>query len=102
MKKIIVYTLLGLVVATSLSLISDYNVSLAAPHSRTLTGVVRWFDRQRGVGFIRPTKGGGDVFVHFSAIKAKKSSRILKPGQRVRFGAVRGKKGLRANWVVAI
>lgn len=55
-------------------------------------GTVKWFNSQKGFGFIQPENGGGDVFVHVSAVK-KAGMRGLNEGQRVSYEEVseRGK-----------
>ncbi len=47
-------------------------------------GTVKWFDSIRGYGFIQPTEGGRDVFVHVSAVEAA-GLRTLNEGQQVSF-----------------
>ncbi len=55
------------------------------------TGVVKWFNNQKGYGFIaRDT--GGDVFVHYSAISGQ-GYRTLNEGERVEFTVQQGQKG---------
>jgi CspA family cold shock protein len=61
------------------------------------TGTVRWFNDAKGFGFI--TVGGEDVFVHFSAIRAK-GFRSLAEGSRVELDVVQGPKGLQAENVI--
>lgn len=48
------------------------------------TGTVKWFNSQKGFGFIQPDDGGNDVFVHVSAVEAA-GLRFLKDGQKVSF-----------------
>ncbi len=54
-------------------------------------GTVKWFNEKKGFGFIE-MDGGGDVFVHFSAIQAA-GFKTLSEGQRVSFDVEQGKKG---------
>ncbi len=51
------------------------------------TGVVKWFNNQKGFGFIQPESGGKDVFVHISAVERAGMS-TLNEGQRVAFDVV--------------
>jgi CspA family cold shock protein len=60
------------------------------------TGTVKWFNESKGFGFISPTEGGKDVFVHFSAIKAD-GFRTLAEGQAVTFDVEDGPKGPQAS-----
>ncbi|MGW8248292.1 MAG: cold-shock protein [Acidiferrobacterales bacterium] len=64
------------------------------------TGTVKWFNESKGFGFISPSDGSADVFVHFSAIAAS-GFRTLAEGQQVSFDVERGPKGLQATNVTA-
>ena len=64
-------------------------------------GVVKWFNAEKGFGFISVDGGGTDVFVHFSAIQAS-GYRTLEENQRVEFEITRGPKGPQADRVRAI
>ena len=67
-------------------------------------GTVKWFNNEKGFGFISNDDGSGDVFVHFSAIVAEGYKKLLE-GQKVTFETEpdpRGAKGVRATNVVAI
>jgi CspA family cold shock protein len=59
-------------------------------------GSVKWFNAEKGFGFITPDDGGADVFVHHSAIQTE-GYRDLSEGQRVEFEVTQGQKGLQAS-----
>lgn len=59
------------------------------------TGVVKWFNPEKGYGFITVDEGD-DVFVHISAVKEKGSEKDLEEGQSVLLNVVQGEKGLQA------
>lgn len=61
------------------------------------TGTVKWFNSEKGFGFISQT-GGQDVFVHHSAIEMN-GYRTLEEGQQVEFEVTEGPKGLQATGV---
>ncbi|WKE66926.1 cold-shock protein [Gallaecimonas kandeliae] len=65
------------------------------------TGTVKWFNEEKGFGFITPENGGSDVFVHFRAIQGN-GFRVLKEGQKVSFDVEQGQKGPQAANVVAL
>jgi len=60
------------------------------------TGTVKWFNADKGFGFITPDDGGADVFAHFSAIAAT-GFRSLEENQRVEFEVAQGRKGPQAE-----
>ncbi|MBP3929654.1 MAG: cold-shock protein [Peptostreptococcaceae bacterium] len=64
------------------------------------TGVVKWFNNEKGFGFIS-VEGEGDVFVHFSAIQGE-GFKSLEEGQQVEFEVVEGAKGPQAANVTRI
>src|SRR4051794_2899334 len=59
-------------------------------------GTVKWFNAEKGFGFITPDDGGADVFAHFSAI-ATSGYRTLDENQRVEFEIAQGQKGPQAE-----
>jgi CspA family cold shock protein len=61
-------------------------------------GSVKWFNGEKGFGFIAPDGGGADVFVHYSAIDAS-GFRSLEENQRVEFEVTQGQKGPQAEHV---
>jgi CspA family cold shock protein len=61
-------------------------------------GTVKWFNSEKGFGFITVDGGGADVFVHYSAIEAS-GYRSLEENQRVEFEIVQGAKGPQADGV---
>jgi cold shock protein len=60
------------------------------------TGTVKWFNADKGFGFIAPDDGTADVFVHFSAI-ASTGYRSLDENQKVEFETTQGQKGPQAE-----
>jgi CspA family cold shock protein len=86
-----------------------------APHSRQsaeadrqsprlstpLEGAVKWFEPEKGYGFIAPDGGGKDVFIHITALR-RSGVNSLEPGQRVQVDVVDGKKGLEADRITLI
>lgn len=59
------------------------------------TGTVKWFNDDKGYGFITPDDGGADLFAHFSAINAS-GHKTLKEAQKVSFEVTLGPKGKQA------
>ncbi len=91
----------------------DSSTAIAAPQSggfdrnaprastATLEGAVKWFEPDKGYGFIAPDGGGKDVFIHITALR-RSGVNALGPGQRVRVDVVDGKKGLEADRIALI
>ncbi|AXB46577.1 cold-shock protein [Amycolatopsis albispora] len=61
-------------------------------------GTVKWFNSEKGFGFITPDNGGGDVFVHYSEIQGN-GFRTLEENARVEFEIGQGQKGPQATSV---
>lgn len=64
-------------------------------------GTVKWFNSEKGFGFIAPDDGSADVFAHFSAIQGN-GRRDLFEEQRVEFDVEQGQKGLQATNIQAL
>ena len=79
----------------------DENVRKQMEKVKMAKGTVKWFNDQKGFGFITPDEGGADLFVHFSAIQAS-GFKSLAEGQAVEFEAVEGQKGPQASNVVPL
>lgn len=60
-------------------------------------GTVKWFNPDKGFGFITPDEGGKDLFVHYSAIQSGDEYSTLKDGQAVEYEVGQGQKGPCAN-----
>jgi cold shock protein len=73
----------------------------AARPSTTLEGAVKWFEPEKGYGFISPDGGGKDVFIHITALR-RSGVTALEPGQRVRVDVVDGRKGLEADRITLL
>jgi len=67
---------------------TDQHVSVQKGERRMPTGTVKWFNAQKGFGFIQPEGGGKDVFVHITAVQAA-GLNGLDEGQKVTFEVVR-------------
>jgi CspA family cold shock protein len=76
------------------------SICLAKEQDMTI-GTVKWFNAEKGFGFITPDDGGADVFAHYSAI-ASSGYRSLEENQRVEFEITAGQKGPQASNIRSI
>lgn len=68
-----------------------------------INGTVKWFNSEKGFGFIQPEDGGKDVFVHFRQVNRTGHGRVeLDEGQRVSFEIEEGQKGPQAANVTLV
>lgn len=67
----------------------------------SIVGTVKWFDEEKGYGFLTPEGGGKDCFVHHSAIQGE-GFKKLTDGERVQFEVVEGQRGPAAENVVRL
>ncbi|HTL41880.1 MAG TPA: cold-shock protein [Pseudolysinimonas sp.] len=65
------------------------------------TGTVKWFNAEKGFGFITPDDGSQDLFAHYSAIESS-GYRSLEEGQRVEFEVTQGQKGPQAASIKSV
>jgi CspA family cold shock protein len=78
-----------------------FDVPSFLPRRKMASGTVKWFNAEKGYGFISLDDGGADVFVHFSAIDST-GYRSLEENQRVEFDVTQGPKGPQAEHVRAL
>ncbi len=85
------------------SVLNIDNSTAAAPQARqaprtghTVEGAVKWFEPEKGYGFVAPDGGGKDIFVHVTALR-RSGIEALNPGQRVRVDVIDGRKGQEAE-----
>ena len=69
--------------------------------AETFSGTVKWFNNEKGFGFIQKEEGGEDIFVHFSNINAE-GHKSLNEGQSVTFEIGEGRKGEEAKNVTVV
>lgn len=65
------------------------------------TGTVKWFNNAKGFGFICPSDGGDDIFVHYSTIQMD-GYRSLKAGQKVNYDTIQGPKGHHVSVIIPV
>ena len=71
--------------------------------AEVINGTVKWFNDEKGYGFIQQDNGGSDVFVHFRQVKSTEPGRVsLNEGQRVTFEIGEGQKGPQAENVTPL
>src|ERR1700730_7818280 len=100
-KGPLVVTVLNLDNATAAPAGMSGAIRGAARAAQTLEGAVKWFEADKGYGFIAPDGGGKDVFIHITALRRSGVS-ALDAGQRVKVEVVEGKKGLEADRITLI
>lgn len=81
-------------------------ISSSQPHpnvtpSPILEGHIKWFNETKGFGFITPDEGGGDVFIHRTTLDRFDVS-VPRDGERIRYRAKNGIKGMQAFYVEEI
>ncbi|ABK43761.1 cold-shock DNA-binding protein family [Magnetococcus marinus MC-1] len=67
-----------------------------------ITGTVKWFNNDKGFGFIAPDNGSKDVFAHFSEISSGSGFKSLEEGQKVEFSVEPGDKGPKAVKITSL
>jgi cold shock protein len=85
----------------SVSDYDDYGYGAKPSSGETVEGTVKWFNPDKGFGFIVPDQGGKDVFVHIRAIERAGLS-TLHENQRVRFTEKAGQKGPEADGIEVV
>ena len=100
-KGPLVVTVLNLDNSTAVPAGMGGAVRAASRPAQTLEGAVKWFEADKGYGFIAPDGGGKDIFIHVTALRRSGVNQV-GPGQRVRVDVVDGRKGLEADKVTLI
>ncbi|HJT08165.1 MAG TPA: cold shock domain-containing protein [Stellaceae bacterium] len=100
-KGPLVVTVLNLDNSTALPAGMGGAARAAGRPAQTLEGAVKWFEADKGYGFIAPDGGGKDIFIHVTALRRSGVNQV-GPGQRVRVDVVDGRKGLEADKVTLI
>ena len=67
-----------------------------------MQGVVKWFNDAKGLGFITPSDGSPDTFVHYTGVVEQEGRRSLRDGESVEFDVAEGDRGPKATNVRAI
>lgn len=67
-----------------------------------MRGVVKWFDANRGYGFILPAEGGPDIFLHRKVLQGSAGLRRLEPGQRVEYEIAETPQGRKATRITLL
>jgi CspA family cold shock protein len=80
---------------------NDHMMEEASGPTETLDGVVKWYDAQRGFGFILPNDGGKDIFVHVTALR-RSGLDMLEPNQAVRMQVGQARRGREASSIQLI
>lgn len=91
-----------IVLSIILSIQNTANNQLSVQREKMSKGTVKWFNADKGFGFITPEDGGKDLFVHHSEIQAGGGFATLDDGQEVEFEIGQGQKGPCANNVVPV
>jgi CspA family cold shock protein len=80
-----------------------YNTTKGIAMATQVNGTVKWFNSEKGFGFIEQEDGGQDVFVHYRNINTNGYDRVsLNDGQKVTFEVTEGEKGLQAENVTGL
>ena len=72
-----------------------------APSGPMVEGKIKFFNDQKGFGFVMPDSGSGDVYIHASALR-RSGVQVLEPEQRIRYSTRQGQKGVEVDRVEVI